>query len=232
MNVKKKISVLGDSISTFEGYSEPKDAVFYDMAKKLSSGVLRCADTWWGQVVEGLEGELLTLNAISGSTVCGGPRYEAETYGCSDLRTSSLGRESVDPDVILVYLGTNDWGRGTPLRPEEGSEADPTCFFLSAYDLMLKKLKGNYPKAEICAFTLARSRFDAAKGFTFPFSYGGRHIEEYCEVIRTCALRNDCRLVDLYRTAEPYDTIDGFHANASGMTAIASAVLSLLKSAD
>ena len=66
MGEKKKISVLGDSISTFEGYSEPKDAVFYDMAKKLSSGVLRYADTWWGQVIEGLGGELLTLNAISG----------------------------------------------------------------------------------------------------------------------------------------------------------------------
>ena len=226
MDRKKKFSVLVDSLSTFEGYSEPRGAEFYTMAKKMDSGVLHAADTWWGQVIDRLNGELLVNNAISGSTVCGGPRYEAETYGCSNERTSSLGVDDVDPDVILVYIGTNDWGRGTPLLPEkEAPDADPTCYFSSAYDLMLRKLAKNYPHAEIYCFTLARSRFSASQTFSFPYTHGGKHIELYCDTIRACAVKNGCRLIDLYRFAEPYETIDGFHADASGMATLATAVL-------
>ena len=57
---------------------------------------------------------------------------------------------------------------------------------------------------------------------------GGWHISEYCDIIRTCALENKCRVIDLYNTAEPYDTIDGFHPNAIGMKIIAEAVLKSL----
>ena len=66
---EKKFSILGDSISTLQGYSEPDYAAFYDTAHKLKSGVLTPSDTWWGIVIERLDGELLVNNSISGSTV-------------------------------------------------------------------------------------------------------------------------------------------------------------------
>lgn len=222
---KKRFSVLGDSLSTFEWFSEPKDAEFYKEDVKIKSGVLTFADTWWGRVIDRLGGELLVNNSISGSTVCGGPRYEFESYACSDARTSALGRDGVSPDVIFAYIGTNDWGRAIALRPEGAETFDPTCYFIPAYDLMLKKLKRNYPQAAIYCFTLARSRFSAKEDFSFPYAPRGRHIEEYCEAIRECAKANACELIDLYRFAEPYETIDGFHADASGMRSIADAVL-------
>ena len=62
----KRFSVLGDSISTFDGYSEPDYAVFYDITHKLESGVLGPADTWWGRVIEHFGGELLVNNSFSG----------------------------------------------------------------------------------------------------------------------------------------------------------------------
>ena len=72
----KYFSILGDSISTFEGISEPKDAAYYNTSRKMSSGIITLSDTWWGQVVEGLKGKLLVNNSWSGSTVCWHPLYQ------------------------------------------------------------------------------------------------------------------------------------------------------------
>ena len=229
---KIKISILGDSISTFLGFSEPEGAEFYDNEKKLLSDVISHTDTWWGRTIDALGGERLVNNAISGSTVCGGPRYEYPSYACSDERTSALGRDGVSPDLIFAYIGTNDWGRGTRIYESEEadpSKRDPACFFYSAYDMMLRKLRANYPNAVIYCFTPAVSRFTKAPTFTFPYTHGGRHIEEYVKVIRTLSAKHGCHLVDLYKSAEPYETIDGFHPNRDGMQTLADTVISIIK---
>jgi lysophospholipase L1-like esterase len=223
----KFFSILGDSISTFEGYSEPADAVYYDTPHKLASGILTRSDTWWGQVIKHLGGELLVNNSFSGSTVCWHPLYEIPSYACSDERTSSLGREGLSPDVIMVYIGTNDWGSGTRVFADErfGTIENETTLFMSAYRIMLEKIKANYPNAEIWCFTLAISKCTARPTFSFPYYYGGRNITEYCEAIRACAREFGCRVIDLYDKAEPYDTIDCFHPTAEGMKTIADAVI-------
>lgn len=231
-NYKNKyFSILGDSISTLEGYSEPKYAVYYDTARKISSGVLTLSDTWWGQVVEGLGGELLVNNSWSGSTVCSNPLYEVPSYGCSDKRTAALGKDGILPDVIMLFMGTNDWGLGIRVSNDrfvKGNENN-TEIFSVAYRKTLEKLKKNYPEAEIWCMTLPISRCSLKENFQFPYYYGGRHISEYCEAIRACAAQYDCRVVDLYRHIEPYDTVDGFHPNASGMKTLANAVIEELQ---
>ena len=223
----KYFSVLGDSVSTLEGYTEPLYAAYYDTARKLQAKIYTPRDTWWGQVIEHLGGKLLVNNAISGSTVCWHPDYEIPSYACSDARTSALGRDGIEPDVIMVYMGTNDWGRGTPIACTAGEREALACF-ASAYGTMLQKLRQNYKTAQIWCFTLPRSRFSADAAFTFPCCYGGRHIDEYCATIRACAKENACRLIDLALCAERYDTVDGFHPNADGMKSIADAVLAAL----
>ena len=228
---EKYFSILGDSISTFDGCSQPDNASFYDTAIKLASGVITPAYTWWGHVIKELGGKLLVNNSISGSTVCWNPIYEYPSYGCSDERTSSLGRNEVSPDVIMVYIGTNDWGRGTAIKYDERyvSVKEKNSLFFSAYDAMLEKLRKNYPSAEIWCFTLSTSRCSAKESFSFPYRYSGRHIEEYCDAIRACAQNRGCRVVDLYALRIFYDTIDGFHPNAEGMKQISTAVLDELK---
>lgn len=223
MYENKYFSILGDSISTLDGYSEPKDAVFYDISCKLESGILTPADTWWGRIIDTLGGRLLVNNSFSGSTVCYHPFYEIPSYGCSDERTGALGRDGILPDVIMVYMGANDRGYAFPV--EDDKSGSPTSF-LPAYSLMLDKLKRNYPDAEIWCFTLPVSKCDSQDGFSFPFSIGGRHISEYCDAIKKCAKIKDCRVIDLYSTSEPFDTIDGIHASAEGMKMIAQAVIS------
>lgn len=209
-------SILGDSISTFEGYSEPKEAVYYDMGMKLSSGVYRYADTWWGRVLDVLGAKLLVNNSIAGSTVTRHPLYQVPSYGCSDERTAALHRADGQPDAIFVFLGTNDRGQNIPI----GDGKEDESFFLSAYRSMLKKLKENYPKAEIWCLTLSPlGEQDERKGTS---------TREYCDVIRACATEYGCRTVDLDRDIPPYDTVDGLHLDYNGMAAIADAVLAAM----
>ena len=223
----KLFSILGDSISTLEGYSTPRDAEFYEGARRLISDVIHPEDTWWGQVIDTLGGTLLVNNSISGSLVCRHPLCEAPTYGCADERICSLGKEEHSPDVIMVFLGTNDWGYGMKPAPSSDAERCSTAVFSVAYGIMLDGLRRTYPTAELWCFTLPRSK--SRDGSDFPYTFGGVHIKDYCDVIRAqTEKRSGCRLVDLYTHATPHTTIDGFHPDAEGMRTLSGAVLSIL----
>ena len=225
----KLFSILGDSMSTFGGYSEPGDAIFYDTARKYQAGLLSWEDTWWGQVIARLGGTLLVNNSISGSMVSKHRLCEVPTYGCSDERTSGLGRNGEDPDVIIILMGTNDWGGRIKPALEAGDDENNLAIFAVAYRGMIEKLRRNYPNAEIWCLTLPVSTCKKRPDFVFPHRFSDWHIEEYCREIRACARDCGCRLIDLYRSAEPYDTIDCFHPNADGMKTLSEAVLQELQ---
>lgn len=234
MNIKetykgKHFSVLGDSVSTLEDYTKPEGAFFYEASKKMQAEIYTPFDTWWGQVINFLGGELLVNNSISGSMVCKHKMCEVPSYGCSDERTNALSKDGALPDVIMVYLGTNDWGFGMKPIPNRREYEKDLDVFSVAYDLMLKKLKNNYPKAEIWCFSLAKSGYKNGKEIDFYFYPGGYHMEEYCKVIKECAEGNGCKVIDLYNFVVPFDTIDGYHPNKAGMKSIAQGVLSALE---
>ena len=186
------------------------------------------SDTWWGRVIEHLGGELLVNNSISGSTVSKSPQFEIPSYSCSDERTSALSVDGQSPDVIMIFMGENDWGRGVRLAPRDEYEADDKSIFSVAYCTMLEKLRKNYPQAELWCFTLPLGTCKSRADFVFPYRYAGRHIEEYCDAIRAAAEEYGCRVIDLYRFSQPYDTIDGFHPNKDGMKTLADAVIGSL----
>lgn len=219
----KFFSVLGDSISTLEGYTIPDYAAYYNTEHKLLSGVFTPAYTWWGQVIKSLGGTLLVNNSFLGSTVCKRRGCEIPSFGCSDERTYSLHAGEVYPDVIMVFMGMNDWGCGVQPMAKSESDGHDLAVFSTAYENMLSKLKNNYPLAEIICLTLPVSAYK--NGEPFPYLYGGIHIEEYCEAIRLCAEKCGCRTVDLYTYAEPYTAIDGFHPDAEGMETLSRAVI-------
>lgn len=222
----KRFSILGDSISTLEGYSEPEDAAFYEGYRKFEADVFTPEDTWWGQVISALGGEPLVNNSISGSMVCKHPRCEIPSYGCSDERTSALHRGDRTPDVIFVYMGTNDWGCNLDVKPLHAARENDLSVFSVAYRTMLQKLRKYYPTAEVWCFTLAVSTWKKSGSFVFPYDYnGGQHIEEYCKAIRDVAKEQGCRIIDLYSASEPYDTVDGFHPNKAGMQTLSQNVL-------
>ncbi len=225
----KYISILGDSVSTLWGYTEPNEHAFYTFRNKEKSRVYYPEDTWWGQVIDALSARLLVNHSVSGSKVIRHPACEIESYGCSDARTSALSRDGILPDAILVYLGTNDWGGAARVYPEAGEENDLAVFSV-AYREMLRKLRENYPEAEIICITPSVCRWSIYPEYEFPYTYSGRHISEYCEAIAAVGGEEfGCRVIDLVKNSEPYDTFDGWHPNAEGMQTLAKKILRGLK---
>ena len=223
----KYFSILGDSISTLDGYNPPEYAVFYDWAHKCQAGVFSPADTWWGQVIDALGGRLLVNNAFSGSMVARHPDCEIPSYGCSDQRTAGLGIGGIAPDVVMILLGLNDFGGGIPVDPTGAFQGIGS--FSIAYATMLDKIRVNYPEAEIWCLTLPWSCWKQEPNFILPVCRAGGHIRQYCQSIQKCGQQAGCKVLDIFCPQEPYDTIDGYHPTAEGMQTIASAVLQALK---
>lgn len=87
----KQFSVLGDSISTLEGYNPHGYNVFFTGENCQKSDVSDVDDTWWGHVISFCGGELLVNNSLSGSRVTKLPgRDSLFPSGCSDERTNRL----------------------------------------------------------------------------------------------------------------------------------------------
>lgn len=228
----KYFSILGDSISTVIDYIPLGYDSFYKYEICEYSGVKEPKDTWWGQVLKDIGGKLLINNSWSGSLVVKRPDCRKEFHACGDDRTSKLGKDGISPDVIMVYMCTNDWFNDVDI---EGDIGDLSCFRY-AYTVMLEKIKRNYPNAEIWCFTLIRQQYDLDNpNFELPKT-DGKPIEEYCKVIRECAESKQCGVIELYDNIEYYGTItysnftEIIHPNAEGMKRISSVVLKQLES--
>lgn len=222
----KKFSILGDSISTLNGYNPHGYKVFYDEDNCKRANIEDYTDTWWGEVIKFFGADLLVNNSWSGSRVTK-PRIQEELFpsGCSDERTSSLHINSEKPDVIIIYLGTNDWAFGAKTGEEiRLMDCDENELFEDAYRMMLKKIKTNYPESEVWCCTLSETFISNRPDFSFPHKYAGIHIEDYNEIIRRTVRETDCKLIDLYHMKMPYDSIDGSHPNRNGMKTIAASV--------
>ena len=87
---KLRISILGDSISTFAGYT-PKDSVFYDSYVQWETGVKTVEDTWWMQVIRAFDAELGINNSVAGSMVSG----NLSTSAMAEERIQALGENGL-----------------------------------------------------------------------------------------------------------------------------------------
>ena len=64
------ISVLGDSVSTLEGFNPENCKVFYEGKTAEHAQIFSPGDTWWGRLIEAIPGGRLLVNySWSGSRV-------------------------------------------------------------------------------------------------------------------------------------------------------------------
>lgn len=195
------VSVLGDSISTYEGYIPPNYKVYYDEDRQKINGLTSVYDTWWAKVNQYLKAYLCVNNSFSGSKVSG--EFPSAS---SEKRASALHKMEHYPDVILVYMGTNDFGFGVPLET-----------FAKDYRKMLERLRKNYPSARILCATIARSYMQGKPDWKYPEMYGGTALEEYNQAIRDAVNeRDDIVLMDLPEEGIRYETLDGTHPTRRG----------------
>ena len=222
----KYVSILGDSISTLDGWVPEGYKVFYKDERCEKSGVFAMEDTWWGILIQELGAKLLVNNSWSGSRVTKLPDSPGLfPSGCSDERTGTLHTAYAVPDIILVYLGTNDWIFGARYAAQKDVTCDNLELFGNAYAAMLTKLKNNYPKAEIWCCTIPSSYMEHDPEFRFSEVYYGDNIRIYNTQMKETANQLSCRVLDLYSQQIPYDSIDGTHPTKRGMHTLASLMI-------
>lgn len=216
---KLKISIVGDSISTYAGFNPQGYLVYYKDDRAQDNEIESVDDTWWKQVIDGLGGELCVNNSYSGSLVAG----EYKSSACSAARCSAL-HADVMPDVILIYIGTNDRGFGVDVGMNSPHD---TQKFYGAYRTMLSQLKSNYPCAKIICATLLMGKLKD----TVDLEYDRFMIEDerYNEAIRSAVKDKECLLADIARSGERYETLDYCHPTKCGHKLMAKLWLDALK---
>lgn len=139
----KKISIIGDSIDTFDkdGYKIDGYRMHYP-----TQYLTDLNQTWWMKVISASDAQLEVNASWAGSRVTGTVSGYPDFYDRTPI--SIIG----NPDVILVTLGTNDSSNNVPLGDydfdttyTELSEST----FRTAYIKGVKALKVIHPNAEI-----------------------------------------------------------------------------------
>ena len=229
----KKVSILGDSISTYTGYIPSDYSIFYPE----NGGITDVKDTWWMRVIDGSNAVFCADASYSGSTTSGVSTEQNDGRpGVSDRRIGDLtSPDGMKPDVILVYMGANDLLVNIPIGDNDGTrtvaEGDIENF-TDAYTLMLDKVKKAYPDAQVYCITFHEiCRWDeSGNGFTFK-SDTGFISSQYNDKIVLIAKNKGLPLIDVFNGCgiNPDNaidnTLDGTHPNAAGAKKIADYIL-------
>jgi len=229
----KVISVLGDSISTFEGYIPTDDGFnLKHLARYPQDNLLTDVnETWWMQVINSFGAKLGINDSWRGATMCGAvpvtSGVSGELSSMSNLqRIRNLGSNG-KPDVIMLYGGTNDIAHvekiGTFNEETAPEEADLETLkwdnLADGYVNTILRLKHFYPDSDIIALLPA---------YTKDY-YTEEKLTLANEVISKICEHYGVKYTDLTESGITADNLpDGIHPDAAGMDYISDAVINLL----
>ena len=238
----KRISILGDSISTFGTPDQNNESGLWtykgNRCRYPQTNLLTDVDkTWWKMLIDNTDAVLGVNESWAGSRVSNTQSTDSGDYGpnrciSSKTRILHLGEKGT-PDVILVYAGTNDIGGDVEIGSfnsenpmnytEEEIDSLSVSTFADAYRTMLIRLIYYYPKSKIVVLL---------PNFTTSY-YTITELDSYIEVIREACDFFGIEYIDL-RTAgitiynENMYLPDGVHPNYEGMKLITNRVLERL----
>ena len=220
----KKLSILGDSISTYNGWIPDGYAQFYP----IDGVVENVNETWWKMFMDDT-GMQFCANSSSAGSTCVGDSLSADDpkFACSNYRIDDLvGKKGDYPDIIIVYMGTNDLLIGTPIGENDGTqsvEEGTIETFSDAYSLILDKLVSQYPGAQILCCTLTQvGDWGVTKMFEPFVNNLNLTAKDYSRQIEIIADNKGFDVIDLYNCGITADNmhkyvIDGVHLNTKGM---------------
>lgn len=233
----KRISILGDSISTFAGAgSTPAGHAGHitsdgewtyqgNCCRYPSNNVTEVAQTYWYDMLSRLGMKLGVNDSWAGSCVSWdgseGSDYGENIYIASPTRIGHLD-DNGTPDYILVNAGTNDIGTGVTIGTfntenpvnytDEQIAALPVATFSDAYRAMIIRLQKAYPLAQVIVML---------PNYTTSY-YNPTNADKYLEIIKECCDFFGIPWIDMRATGinifntSTY-TGDGVHPNPSGM---------------
>lgn len=221
----KTLSILGDSISTYEGWMPDEYAVFFPMNGEVGD----VDETWWKMFMDDTGLQLCANSSSSGSTCVGDSlSIDDPKFACSNYRIDGLiGEGGAYPDVIIVYMGTNDCVTNVPIGENDGTqpvEEGVIENFSDAYTLILDKLETQYPMSQIfcCTLTQLGGWGSGDQPFITFVNSIGLTSEDYSKQIETIVTNRGLNIIDLYNCGITENNMhkyvtDGVHLNPEGM---------------
>lgn len=165
-----RVSIIGDSISTFAGTMPTSDFKTYypklDEATGEYYDVQSISDLYWAKVAAQMTNAIIDVNnSWSGSMVSRRPEadYNGKDYGAR-VSLYGLGK----PDVILIYGGTNDCTRFSAAHKLYPGEYRSNLFEGEAYKGMTASLPTDEMFAEVFATAEAAEAAAIAAGNADP----------------------------------------------------------------
>lgn len=149
--------IFGDSYSTFEKFVPDGYEVYYSEKGRPETDVTKVDQTWWYQVVEEVNLNLVLNNSWSGSPICYTGYNNADCSKSSSFiyRLHELIEQGFFDknhiDTVFVFGGTNDSWADVSLGTTkcENWEPDDLYFVLPAISYFFKTLKDQLPQAHI-----------------------------------------------------------------------------------
>ena len=234
----KTFSILGDSISSFQGYIPEGYAYHYPAGSVQTVG-----DTWWGKLMAETGLTLNVNNSYSGSPLCETGTLPERPRGASAERMANLG---TNPDYIIIFMGTNDFNQNAAIGTYAVGDSFPDNInnFRNALAVALNGIQSNYPSAKIlvCNVPECYPLRLAEDATTSPFwtNTNTGTIANINKAIDEIAPEFGAEVVDLRKVYSPrsrtnwthdggtYGTLNytfGVHPNSGGMTRIKDAIL-------
>lgn len=196
--VGKKFSIIGDSISTFQDYIPKGYACFYPYP---TADVYDVNMTWWMLTINRLGAGLFINNSYSGSCAASGTGASASS-NTTRLKKLVVGEER--PDVIILYMGSNDCGS------KYVTEED----FKAGYIETIEKTKELCPEAEIVLCTLPVSNLYTAENRLL-----------YNNDIKVIGATYGLKVLDLASVDLNGNLVDSAHPKFSGMKLVANKIV-------
>ena len=233
-----KVSIIGDSISSYEGWVPTGYKTFYPRGDVTS-----VENTWWKQLLQ-KSGMKLCVNASwSGSSLGWDITESTNSYsGASDGRIADLTNPDTQetPNIIICYICTNDWGASHPIGEYSSKMAIPfngaVTNISQGYALMLYKIRNTYPDALVYCVTHLDGRHSTSGDEDFPIQDDlGQTLHEVNHMIIELAHVFGARVIDLETCGvHPWNiseyTIDGhLHPNKKGHALIADTMYRQIK---
>ncbi len=149
------VFILGDSYSTFEEYIPyPSDAAWYRKTPAYVTNVDKAAETWWWQLLEDTNSNLLVNASYSGTTICN-TGYSGVMGEAKATSFTTRLQKYIDEgyfienkvDTFFLFGGTNDiWANdankfniGEPMY--EGWTENDLNFILPAFCYLIHQIK-------------------------------------------------------------------------------------------
>ena len=202
----KRLSILGDSISTYQNISnnpEYNSMLYYNPF--FYKDPFPAEKTYWHILMDKLGLILCVNNSWSGGNLSG---LSDEDSGVNRVNFLS-GNNGENPDIVIVFMGCNDLGRRVDVE-----------VFATDYERVLEIIKSKYPNALVCCVNLPDREIVLRKR-TELFNLA---IENAVKKVGGNTFVADLFGSRLNNDFYYLNTVDGLHPSEGGMAIIAEVI--------